>query len=74
MKNWQATAEHLIQRFKPESDSSLFHYDGDLGAVLINFVEGITEGSLRITRPPRFSGALRRSLVYFACCRPWSAG
>lgn len=46
MRNWQTIAENLIERFKPESDSSLFHYDGELGAVLINFVEGITEGEL----------------------------
>src|ERR1700687_1951437 len=46
MKDWQAVAENLVKLFKPESDSSLFHYDGELGAVLINFVEGITAGEL----------------------------
>lgn len=43
MRDWQAIAEHISNLFKPEADSSVFHYDLDAGALLVNFVEGITQ-------------------------------
>jgi hypothetical protein len=46
MTNWQAIAARVSDLFKPESDTSVFHYDREVGAILVSYVESVTQEEL----------------------------
>lgn len=39
MRDWQALAERISRLYKPQPDSSVLHYDQDLGVILVNYIE-----------------------------------
>lgn len=46
MTNWQAIAARVSNLFKPELDTSVFHYDREVGAILVSYVEGVSQEEL----------------------------
>ena len=46
MRDWQSLAAAIADRYKPVPDSSVFHYDADIGAVLVNYIEESTPDEL----------------------------